>query len=172
MEDKKLTPDEIKAQTIKLASARIAARWAYIYLWNMAMLYWYGNPPARPSWVEFSFSCYYGNDVSKWPDLSERDTGPGPDIALIQSCTLALLDGPEVLVRISGNRDKHTYIEDLDTPPEDVNNHKEVTAARCNKFKTGPIDKQCVVYGKCPFKGDLIECKKAAKAAKGEEFEG
>ena len=100
------------------SSAQIAARWRYISLWAEAMEYWYSKPPSCTSWLEFAFYCYYGSDNSTWPDPEQRNIGTGPDMGLIQSCALALLDGPDVLITITERRAMNTYAEDVETVPE------------------------------------------------------
>lgn len=95
-------------------SGQIAARWGYMSLWAEAMLEWYGKPPACPSWLEYAFQCWYGNDNTVWPDPLNRDQGEGPQAGLLQSCALAILDGPSVLLRITERRAMNVYTEDLE----------------------------------------------------------
>ena len=143
------------------SSAIITARWTYIRLWAEAMQYWYGSPPSCPSWLEFAFYCYYGSDNSTWPDPEQRNTGNGPDMDLIQSCALALLDGPDVLIRITERREMHTYAEDIETAPETSHGKIIKGTLLCKHFMTGVHDDRCVLNGRykmCPFTGDKSAC--------------
>ena len=140
-------------------SAQIAARWGYIFLWAEAMEDWYGKPPLCLSWLEFAFYCYYGPDNLLWPDPTQRNTGNGPAAGLLQSCALALLEGPDILLAITERRAMHTYAEEvkkaLDKPNVKVINNK----SSCKHFM--PSNDHCILngrYKKCPFRGDKLTC--------------
>lgn len=143
------------------SSAQIAARWGYMSLWAEAMEASYSTPPSCPSWLEFSFYCYYGPDKSLWPDPLNRSKGKGPDVALIQSCALALLDGPDVLIRITERRVMHIYAEDVAIALEGSNAKITKIASRCKYFITVEKIDHCILDGKykvCPFMGDKETC--------------
>lgn len=141
-------------------SAQIAARWGYMGLWAQAMFDSYGKPPACPSWLEFAFQCWYGNDNTLWPDPTQRDSGNGPDVGMIQSCALALLQGPQVLIQITARTAMNTYKEDL-KPPSEKQQEKPESTKLCKHYMTVKDMPHCIlngIYKQCPFMGDRSSC--------------
>ncbi len=89
---------------------RIAARWRYMDLWAKAMTFWYGPPPSYPDWTIYAFYCYYGKENKMlWPDRHEKQSGTGPKAGMIQICSLALIEGPIILLKLTERRAQFKY---------------------------------------------------------------